>query len=623
MFKTIVNSIPYVLFGIFLFFSVSFLFGMENFILATIFLLLAKSLVKSSLSKFNYFKYGLLLVIIGIIACICSINIFVTVILNFITLFLITFIYSDEFAPKNHVLLGLELVLLQLIPVDFDGFIMRILAIIYCYGALLIFIYGMHKIKGDNKNKYVDESYNFLVDNLRKVKGRNSENINVSEVYKLTSIYCFDIHENVLNQGGVLNEGEKFNFYLLMHAEELSQLLYDISKHHEKLNKKDYKYFSRLAKILENHDDYDKLRCKIKEFISKNRLTDDYFNEDFKLVLSSLVRVLENNKKYGNKDTDVRKSFRVRFKYAKHRFNFKNQSFRFAMQTAILVAISFLVSGLVPTEEGTWIATATYTAISLYPDDAFKNMIKRVLGMVFGFLVFALVTRYIPSSIRLILVLFIGYMVMASTESKFIKTLVGTQLAIISVYPDLGLTLSVFLRMTLVMIGFTIVIFGVRFIIKTKKEDAFEIKLNELINRNRDLIFELEKIFKNKNPYNTGVMMMIHLIMKELHDLEDSQDVLNKDNVDKILNYNYRFITDINRTAMVIDSDSITSDEKDLIKEEIGLIDRVAKGKFCESNMPKSIYQVKRDTDSYMEFQMEKSRFTIGKFQRKLRQSKK
>lgn len=623
IFKAIKDSIPYVLLGIFLFFTVSKMFGMENFLLATIFLLLSKKLVSSSLSSFNYFKFGLLFVLIGIIASICPINIFTTIILNFITLFLLTFIYSDEFSPKNHFLLGLELVLLQVIPVSFTEAVIRIGAIIYCYLIVLIFMFFMKKLDKSNNNEYVLQSFNFIVDNLRHIKNKKPEDIDVSEIYKLTSDYCLEIHENVINQGSVLNEGEKFNFYLLMHAEQIAQLIYDISKHPEKLRKKDYKYFAKLSKILENLEDYNKLKDNIKLFIRKYELTDSYFNEDFLLVLNSLVQILENKQKSRSKDTDVKKSLKKRLKYIKCRFNFRNLSFRFALQTATLVSISFVIAGFVPIMESSWIAIAAYTSISLYPDDTFKNTGKRILGMLFGFVIFALITRYIPSNIRLFVILFLGYMVMTSTENKFVKTLVGTQLAIIGIYPDLGLTLSVLLRLTLVMIGFTIGMFGVRFIVQIRKEDAFEVKLKELINRNRDLIYELQKIFKNQNPYNTGVVMISHLIIGQLHELAEDQDMLKKDSVDKILNYNYRFITDINRTAMMVDLEKISNDEKKLLKEEIGLIDNVAKGKFDIQNMPKDIYQIRHDVDSYMEFQMEKSRFTIGKMQRKLKQAKK
>ena len=510
--KNILKSIPYVLLGIFLFFTVSYLFGTENILLATIFLLLAKNLVKSSLSIFNYFKYGMLLVIIGVIAYICLLNIVLAVVLNFIFLFLLTFIYSDEFLPNNHILLGLELVLLQCTPIMLDNLFTRVLAIIYCYIIVLILVFIIKKIN-NKKNEYIVKSYNFLIENLRKVKSRSSFNINVSEIYKLTSDYCLDIHDNVINQGGVLNEGEKFNFYLLMHAEELAQLLYDISKHPSKLNKKDYRYFSRLAKIFKSVDNPELLQKKLSLFVRNNNLSDFYFNEDFLLVLKSLITILNNNQKSNDKNTDVKKSFKLRLKYIKNRFNFDNQSFRFALQTSILVSISFLVSFFVPSEEATWVATAAYTSISLYPDDVFRNMIKRILGMLAGFMVFALITRYIPNEIRLVTALFIGYFVMVSTESKFVKTLMGTQVAIIGLYPDFGLVLSVLLRVTLVMVGFTIGLFGVRFIVKTKKEDAFELKLNELIEKDRDLIFELQKIFKNKNPYNTGALMMIHLII--------------------------------------------------------------------------------------------------------------
>ena len=117
--------------------------------------------------------------------------------------------------------------------------------------------------------------------------------------------------------------------------------------------------------------------------------------------------------------------------------------------------------------------------------------------------------------------------------------------------------------------------------------------------------------------------MMLHLIIKELHDLRENQDIIKKEKVDKILNYSYRFITDVNRTAMILDQNIISVYDKYYIKNEIKLIDKVVKGKINFKNMPKSIYEIKKNSHNYIEFQLEKSRFTIGKLQRIVQNSKK
>ena len=219
--------------------------------------------------------------------------------------------------------------------------------------------------------------------------------------------------------------------------------------------------------------------------------------------------------------------------------------------------------------------------------------------------------------------LFIGYFAIIATNNKIIKTIVGTQTAIISIYPDFGLIMSLLIRASFVILGFVLVMIAVKFILKTKKEDAFLVKIYELKKRERDLIFELEKTFKNKNPYNTGASMMLHLIIKELHDLRENQDIIKQEKVDKLLNYSYRFITDINKTAMILDQNKISDYDKYFIKKEIKLIDKVVKGKINFKKMPKNIYEIKKNSNSYIEFQLEKSRFTIGKFQKEVSKSKK
>ena len=233
-----------------------------------VFLFLSKALLYSSLSKVNYTKYGLLLVVIAAMASFATFNTFTSVTLNFIVLFFITYVYSDEFAPKNHFLLGLEFVLLQIFPVTLEQIPMRMLAVVYCFVVVTIFVAIMKKFqKAPAINPFVSKSYTWVLNHLKNIKKTKPEDINVSEVYALTSGYCSAIHSNVINQDGILNNSEKFNFRLLMHSEALAQLIYDISKHQDKFTKKDYKFFSELAKTFEKTKTYEDLKDYLKILI--------------------------------------------------------------------------------------------------------------------------------------------------------------------------------------------------------------------------------------------------------------------------------------------------------------------------------------------------------------------
>ena len=613
--KKIIKSLPFVIYGIILFFTISFLFGKNNIVLVPIFLLLAKKLQKSKLSPKNYLKYGLIMLFIALMSYVTQINIYSKLIINFILIFLITFIYSDEYSPKNHFLLGLELLLLEAVPINIIELPYRLIAIIYSYILLITFLYFYKKIT--NQKDETKKSLEALIHNIKHIKTNST--ISVKESYKQTSIYCHNIHANVIDQGGVLNKEEKFKFYLLLHFEYLSQLVYDISK--TNLVKKDYKYFTKLSKILSDYSNHDKLKTNITSFIKNYHLKDEYFNKDFTLVLNSLVNVLTNhNDKNKFKTT---KPFKTRLKYLINRANINTQSFRYAIQTSIVILLCFTITLFIKDTHSIWIPITAYGTISLYPDDTLKNTLKYVIGMIIGLICFTSLTRYIPNEISYITMLFIGYFAIIATNNKIIKTIVGTQTAIISIYPDFGLIMSLLIRASFVILGFVLVMIAVKFILKTKKEDAFLVKIYELKKRERDLIFELEKTFKNKNPYNTGASMMLHLIIKELHDLRENQDIIKQEKVDKLLNYSYRFITDINKTAMILDQNKISDYDKYFIKKEIKLIDKVVKGKINFKKMPKNIYEIKKNSNSYIEFQLEKSRFTIGKFQKEVYTSKK
>ncbi len=625
-FKIFLNAIPYVLLAVFLFLTVFILFGMENALLGMVFLFLSKALLYSSLSKVNYTKYGLLLVGIAAMASFATFNTFTSVTLNFIVLFFITYVYSDEFAPKNHFLLGLEFVLLQIFPVTLEQIPMRMLAVVYCFVVVTIFVAIMKKFQKTSAiNPFVSKSYTWVLNHLKNIKKTKPEDINVSEVYALTSGYCSAIHSNVINQDGILNNSEKFNFRLLMHSEALAQLIYDISKHQDKFTKKDYKFFSELAKTFEKTKTYEDLKDYLARLIQKHELSDAYFNNDWRLVLSSLIKTLACTEALKNTETSLLRGYRFRWESLKRRFGFKHQSFRFALQTSILVAASFLVADLLKIIDSYWIAITAYTTISMYPDDTLKDTGVRILGTIAGLLIFASITQFLPDSIRLLVVLLVGFTMMMCTKSVFINMVMGTQMAVAAIYPDLGLTWSMLLRVTFVIIGSIIVIFGVRFILHTRKQDAFKSKISELINNNKQLIFELKNILNHrmKGSYTDEALMTTHLIIDELNKLKENQELIEKESVSKLLNYNYRFIMDINRMATLLSKKEISDEEFEMLKEEINKLDDLLAGEVDLKTIPKSIYQIKDNSDSYMEFQIRKSHLTMGKFMKRLKQSKK
>lgn len=620
-FKIFLDAIPYVLLAVFLFVTVFIMFGIQNALLGMVFLFMSKSLLYSSLSKFNYAKYGMLLVAIALFASLATINTYTAVIINFVVLFLITFVYSDEFSPKNHFLLGLELVLLQIMPCAVEQIPMRLLAVVYCYIITTIFVMTIKKTqKAPDINPIVNGAYRWILNRLKKFKTTKSEDINVSEVYTMASKYCVATHSNVINQEGVMNNSEKFNFHMLMHAEQMAQLIYDSSKHKAKFNKQDYTYFEELSKTLEKTKTYEDLKEHLEKFIQKNKLTDPYFNNDWKLVIESLIKTLGYTEISKNTETNIKKAFRFKWETLKRRFSFKHVSFRFALQTASIVALCFLLADILPVIDSYWIPITAYTIISTYPDDTLKDAGIRILGTIAGLALFALLTQFIPGSIRLVIVLLVGFTIMMCTRSTFINMVMGTQMAVAAIYPDLGLTWAMLLRVSFVIIAAIIVVMCGRLIFNNKRQDSFKAKIKELIENNRQLIFELKNILNHrmKGPYTDEALMFSHLVIDELNKLSTGQKIYDKEEVKQLLNYNYRFLMDINRASMVVSKE--TSDSQLLVfKEELDKLDDLLEGKVDLKTMPQNIYQIKDDADSYMEFQIKKSRFTMGKLLKSLK----
>ena len=610
-FKMFIGVIPFLIFAIFLFITISALFGTTNALLGIVFLFFAKMMMYSKVSTFNYVKYGMLFVIAAIIATIASFNIWTSVILNFGFLFILTFAYSNDFAPKNHFLIGLEFVLLQMNRGTIGDISDRVLAVLYALLVTYIFVLIMKGLnKKPDSNPFIYKGYSLVGDYFQKLSKGKIKDISVNEIYSLTSKYCKATYNDVIKQDGLLNDSQKYNFHVLLSVEHLIQLIYETNKNHEKLTKDDLNYFKKLSLIFKKSQTHVEAYQKLDRFLKKNKLSVDYMETDFRLALSSLSALLKSKENMQSNKTPFWIGFKFKMWMLKHRVGLDHFQFRFALQTALVVSLCFAISDVLPIINSYWIPITAYTTLTTYPDDTLKDTWKRILGTIVGLIVFGLVTQFIPDDYRLLVTLLLGFTIMLCTTSPFVNMIFGSQMAVACLYPDMSLSSSMLLRVSFVIIGSIIVIVVIRAFLHTKKQDAFKFKLRELIKNNQYLIIELKHTLNtnSRGPYIDEFIMLSHLIIDELEILSQSQDVYDEKQITKLLNYNYRFIIEMRRISMEVTRKDIPKKEINKFIKELDKLSMLLDGKVLEE-VPKSKKGV-----PYTEYHLTKSGVYMNKF---------
>ena len=133
--QRVLNAIPPTVLFLALFFSILYICGLQDALIATFLTLEFMRLKTDEFVESTMIKSTVLYIIIAVFAYLAGLNVYLCAVFNFVTPFMIIYLFLDEFDPTNQIPYTLALAFFQLIPTDLRGLPIRIGAIV---GACIV-----------------------------------------------------------------------------------------------------------------------------------------------------------------------------------------------------------------------------------------------------------------------------------------------------------------------------------------------------------------------------------------------------------------------------------------------------------------------------------------------------
>ena len=133
--QRVLNAIPPTVLFLVLFFSILYICGLQDALIATFLTLEFMRLKTDEFVESTMIKSTVLYIIIAVFAYLAGLNVYLCAVFNFVTPFMIIYLFLDEFDPTNQIPYTLALAFFQLIPTDLRGLPIRIGAIV---GACIV-----------------------------------------------------------------------------------------------------------------------------------------------------------------------------------------------------------------------------------------------------------------------------------------------------------------------------------------------------------------------------------------------------------------------------------------------------------------------------------------------------
>ncbi|MCR6515562.1 FUSC family protein [Clostridium sp. LY3-2] len=523
------------------------LFGGNNAMLAFPITLTAIALSFENLNVKPLKKYlSLILLDILIISLsfLASLNIYLGVIINFISIFLIAYFFTARFNPKIYKPFIMLYVFTSFYPKDFSNLKFRYFSVIFC--VTFIFIYlkvSESKTKISflkevllSSLKVLSSQTNYLLisafdDSLYK----NHINITSSNIYKVyktkskkhTVTVLGNIRYEISLSLERINMFLKDNHFLVCSSKP--ELLYDLKN-----------TFIEIIRALNNKNDLNSIIKSLELFIAK------YESNNYKDIIEALIIIKSNILTLQNLDYSLLKLeysewktgdiFSLKY-YTKENLKLHNIRFNFALRISLTLTLTLFLSNIVSFYKFLWTSITIMSVMQPYYEDTIVKGKERVLSNIFGILIILLLLTLFQNKIFTIVILivslFLSYGFKEYNKLSFFTAIASLSIASLNT----NLKLITINRLTFVILGIVIVYISNKFLFpyalfKGIKTLTFKILnydltiLNELSKSDVDSskvrnyilynLLSLEKLKLRSNSYKMDNLNTFILLNKEL-----------------------------------------------------------------------------------------------------------
>lgn len=585
-YKMFLFMLPNILIGIFTLITTNIIFGGEYSVYGILILLYNVISMGATFSIKGYVKDSIILIGMTILATLTALNLYTSVILNFIIPFLLIMLFSDELSPSKYMAYGLFFVILQSkFPTTLDLIPTRILANIY--GLLVLFVFKLIMNKFTKTEKYVpllQKAFMALSEKIIFLANGEIDKIQHKDVDHITDQLNGMLYVDIDSKTGILNNKEEVIFQTSITLDGIDKIIEKIIERQNRLTDNDREYLVKFSELIcEISKNYNNLKDneiieRMLEFTEKYNFSDEIINNDFKYILTKFEKILVKSNSNEEKEVANIYGFKLKFIKLKRSFTTKSCFFRFALKVSIILCVGFTISHFIPLPNGYWLPCTAFSLMQPYYENTKQKMSTYFLGTLIGAVLFILIFQYVPAGFSLLLITLI-LTLMFSLPNDVLRNSISCQLALVAGGVE-TFTKIEFLEVRIAWVCFGILLAFIidKFVLHTRKFDGVRNNIDGLFYKDRMLIKDLRNsLFLNKNSrYLEGLLLEAYVLQNEIiKTAKGSEKISNLDEILELLQYNRNFILEAEKLMNIINNSDLNIEMKEMINETLNNMEEI------------------------------------------------
>lgn len=491
------------------------LFGYKNILVGMIMGMGTVSFLMRDLTGnlvYRGITFLILNIILGIFSFLSPINMWIGFIINFLTIFLTTYVYMNDFRSPTSYIFLMSYIFMWAIPVSFKELPARLLALGFSIIPIILaqLIFNKNRFENDSK-KIIEEiikDINKQIDDIKNNTFEISENLEINKKIRSLLVLINEKSSNKFQN----SKYEMKQFNIAVYLDRINLIIGHVAK-----NKKDKKfkdeYLSDIKVQINNislyNEDYsyiDIINKNIDEFIKKYESISDkpIFISD-SIHLLKVLKININNKEECKERNiyKIYKTVNVAHKFEliismKENFNLKSLKMIYSLKLALSISLAMFLVQFLKIPYGRWIVITIYVIMQPYEEDTVIKAKKRLKGTFIGVILFFSIFSLIHDTIPKMIVLFIAFYYYFYFKEYDKKVMCMTTISLSSVSLVNYINIISIGRLMFIVVGVGFGLLINKYFLPYNITDSIEELKLKYKNNERKIQKELDKVLKGK-----------------------------------------------------------------------------------------------------------------------------
>lgn len=491
------------------------LFGYKNILVGMIMGMGTVSFLMRDLTGnlvYRCITFLILNTILGIFSFLSPINMWIGFIINFLTIFLTTYVYMNDFRSPTSYIFLMSYIFMWAIPVSFKELPARLLALGFSIIPIILaqLIFNKHRFENDSK-KIIEEiikDINKQIDDIKNNTFEISENLEINKKIRSLLVLISEKSSNKFQN----SKYEMKQFNIAVYLDRINLIIGHVAK-----NKKDKKfkdeYLSDIKVQINNislyNEDYsyiETINKNIDEFIKKYESISDkpIFISD-SIHLLKVLKININNKEECKERNiyKIYKTVNVAHKFEliismKENFNLNSLKMIYSLKLALSISLAMFLVQFLKIPYGRWIVITIYVIMQPYEEDTVIKAKKRLKGTFIGVILFFSIFSLIHDTIPKMIVLFIAFFYYFYFKEYDKKVMCMTTISLSSVSLVHYINIISIGRLMFIVIGVGFGLLINKYFLPYNITDSIEELKLKYKNNERKIQKELDKVLKGK-----------------------------------------------------------------------------------------------------------------------------